>query len=113
MAHVDHARVFGQVVFVAMLVERVKIVVGVRKIPTGEILWPSLELERSGLHDTMLADGLPLRLRVVRVSKILASPLANRLGNGIRVFISVVGQIERRVDILPARAPPPTAAATS
>ena len=50
-----------------MLVERVKIVVGVREIPTGEILWPSLELERSGLHDTVLADGLPLRLRVVRM----------------------------------------------
>ena len=61
MAHVDDARVLGQVVFVAMLVERVKIVVGVRKIPTGEILWPSLELERSGLHDTVLADGLCTR----------------------------------------------------
>ena len=58
MAHVDDARVFGQVVFVAMLVERVKIVIGVREIPTGKILWPSLELERSRLHDTKRCDGL-------------------------------------------------------
>ena len=48
----------------------------------------------------MLADGLPLRLRVVRVSEILASPLANGLGNGVRVFLAIVGQIERRVDVL-------------
>ena len=79
---------------------KVNVVIGVRIVPTGEILWPSLELKRAGLHETgVLSDGLPLRLRVVRVSKILASPLANRLGNGIRVFLAIVGQIERRVDV--------------
>ena len=64
MAHVDHARVFGQVVFVAMLVERVKIVIGVRKIPTGEILWPSLELVVSffgARAESSAAVGMVLR----------------------------------------------------
>ena len=48
----------------------------------------------------MLSDGPPRRLRVVRVSKILASPLANRLRNGVSILLAVVGQVERRVDVL-------------
>ena len=59
----------------------------------------------------MLSDGPPRRLRVVRVSKILASPLANRLGNGVRVFTSVVGQVERRVDVFFVSGPEAVSAA--
>ena len=83
-----------------MLVHRVNYVLGVREIVAGEILWPVFVSQGAELDDTVLSDALELRLRVVRVTKILASPLANRLSNGVRVLTSVVRQIERRVDVL-------------
>ena len=83
-----------------MLVHRVNYVLGVREIVTGEILWPTFHSQGAELDDTVLSDALPLRLCVVRVTKILALSLANRLSNGVRVLLAVVGQIERRVDIL-------------
>ena len=61
MAHVDDARVFGQVVFVAMLVHGVNYVLGVREIVTGEILWPTFHSQGAELDDTVLSDALPLR----------------------------------------------------
>ena len=83
-----------------MLVHRVNYVIGVREIVAGEILWPTFKGQGAELDDTVLANGLPLRLCVVRVTKIFALSLANRLSNGVRVLTSVVRQIECRVDVL-------------
>ena len=83
-----------------MLVHRVNYVLGVREIVTGEILWPTFHSQGAELDNTVLSDALPLRLCVVRVTKIFALSLANRLSNGVRVLTSVVRQIECRVDVL-------------
>ena len=65
-----------------MLVHRVNYVIGVREIVAGEILWPVFVSQGAELDDTVLSDALELRLRVVRVTKIFALSLANRLRNG-------------------------------
>ena len=69
-----------------MLVHGVNYVLGVREIVTGEILWPTFHSQGAELDDTVLSDALPLRLCVVRVTKIFALSLANRLSNGVRVL---------------------------
>ena len=62
-----------------MLVHRVNYVIGVREIVAGEILWPVFVSQGAELDDTVLSDALKLWLCVVRVTKILALSLANRL----------------------------------
>mgnify|MGYP001277874747 CR=1 FL=1 len=69
-----------------------------RQGKSSMLIWQ--KLRQHALDDTVISDALKLRLRVVRVTKILALSLANRLSNGVRVLTSVVRQIECRVDVL-------------
>ena len=65
-----------------MLVHRVNYVLGVREIVTGEILWPTFHSQGAELDDAVLSDALPLRLCVVRVTKIFAYAILTGAGTG-------------------------------